>query len=153
MNFKSKKWKISLVRWYHTVVLFIKEVSSPTTYQVILASIVQFLLIIVGILGVAIIGSVVFGIYSIKYTLNHKLPIYWHRVAVSLDQTGASFFGWDEDVTISERLGLEVVHGRANWWVKLLCGFLSFFDKDHCRKQAAKYYKERRESKDPFYTT
>jgi hypothetical protein len=115
--------------------------------------IVQFLLILVALLLLYFIGITVFLIYSTKHLISGTIEKYWHNIAVSLDQTGASLFGWDNDVTISERVGLEIMHGRANWFIKLLCRFLSLFDYNHCEKQAVKYYKEREEdTNEPFKT-
>jgi hypothetical protein len=102
----------------------------------------EAVLLVVATILVTLLGVPLIVIFSIKYIGERKVRKYWHSIAVSLDQTGASFLGWDMDITISERLGLTLWNNKANWFEKLLCKFLNLFDDGHCLKQALKYYEE-----------
>ncbi len=115
-------------------------------------NLIELALVFVGLFILIFIGIPVFIIYSIQYYFKGRLAAYWHQVAIAYDQAGASLFGWNNDVTVSERLGLEIMHGRANWFIKLMCKFLDLFEVNHCLLQAKKYYKELNEQESPFKT-
>ncbi|TAL13929.1 hypothetical protein EPN95_04550 [Patescibacteria group bacterium] len=60
------------------------------------------------------------------------LKRYIMNVLVSLDQMGNAMTGGDPDETISSRAGK--AHKKGKTWGKVMCKFLAWFDKGHCKK-------------------
>lgn len=54
------------------------------------------------------------------------------NILISLDQFGNTITGGDPDETISSRAGK--AHEKGKTWGKLMCKFLAWFDRGHCKK-------------------
>lgn len=66
-----------------------------------------------------------------------KLKRYFWNILVSIDQLLNTILAGDPDMTISGRAGRAVNEGRCRL-CKAFCKFVDWFDKDHCKKTAAK---------------
>lgn len=56
----------------------------------------------------------------------------WWRVAIGKDQAFNASIGGSEDETLSSRAARAEADGKR--WGCVLCKFLGYIDKDHCKK-------------------
>lgn len=60
------------------------------------------------------------------------MKIYILNILIAIDQLGNALINGNPDETISSRAGKAMVAGKK--WGCVLCKFLDWFQKDHCKK-------------------
>lgn len=88
--------------------------------------------IIVGyaIILVCIVADICSTAYMCIGVISHSNR--WWRVAIAKDQSFNAATGGSEDETLSSRAAR--AEARGDRWGCVLCKFLGYIDKDHCKK-------------------
>jgi len=74
------------------------------------------------------------------FKLHHAEASTWRHL-LALDQYANTLLGGDPKETISSRLGRGQARGCKLCYI--LCSFLNLFDKDHCKKAASAFLKDK----------
>lgn len=60
------------------------------------------------------------------------MKLYILNILIAIDQLGNALINGNPDETISSRAGKAMIAGKK--WGCVLCKFLDWFQKDHCKK-------------------
>nr|WP_129502091.1 hypothetical protein [Malaciobacter halophilus] len=102
---------------------------------------VNFILFILGVVGIILLGTVVFLVQIVRKPLRKEsLKKYFLALAIGLDQLGGSIIYGLEDWCISSVAYFDAENGKNIWFMKLI-NFL-FNDKEHCKNSFENEFKK-----------
>lgn len=83
-----------------------------------------------GVIAVCIVADIGSTIYMFLGIFSNSQR--WWKVAIAKDQAFNAAVGGSEDETLSSRAAR--AEQRGDKWGCILCRFLSYIDRDHCKK-------------------